>query len=222
MRCLTPDVSRARGRFWPRFHPLVTPRGYCVGMAVAEGRRTSHDEPWTAAVLLAQAVASGERLPLQVSPVLLEPGESLHASVTADAWRYLPLDVPYGQQRVVAVGGPLLLGLTAAAVAIGNRRARQAAERQAAPQWRTLGHLPVLATNHRLLVLHERSWASVWYNAIRQVRPALPEYHLGLVFEDAPPYALEGPWVPYLAVVLATVLAHELGTEAVRDALLPV
>lgn len=183
----------------------------------------SHDEPcrWTAAVLLTQAVALGDPLPLLVSPVLLEPGEVLHASVTADASRYLALDVPYGQQRVLAAGGPLLLALTAAAAAIGNRRARQEAERQAAPQWRSLGHLPVLATNHRLLVLYESSWASVWYSAIRQMRPELSEYHLQLVFDGEPPYALDGPWVPYLAVVLATVLAHELGSEAVRAAVLP-
>lgn len=182
----------------------------------------SHDEPWTAAVLLARAVASGEPLPELASPVLLEPGETLHASVTADAWSYQSLGVAYGQQRVVAAGGPLLFGLTTAAAAIGNRRARQEAERQAAPQWRSLGHLPVLATNHRLLVLYEGSWASVWYGAIRQMRPALSDFHLDLVFDDEPPYALEGPWVPYLAVVLATVLAHEFGTEAVGEALLPV
>ena len=90
----------------------------------------------------------------------------------------------------------------------------------AAPQWRTLGQVPVMATSHRLLVFHEGAWASVWYEAIRQLRPALAEGRLELFFEDDPPYLLQGPSVPYLAIVLATALAVQVGTDAVASALL--
>ena len=113
-----------------------------------------------------------------------------------------------------------MFGLTAAATGAANRRTRQVAEQKAAPQWRSLGHVPLLATNYRLLVLHQGAWASVWYEAIRQMRPVLVEDRLELIFEDDPPYALQGPWVPYLTVVLATLLAERVGSAAVTSALL--
>lgn len=160
-------------------------------------------------------------LPELTSAVLLENGEVLHASVDALAWRYLALDVAYQQHRGFAIGGLLTFGVTAAATGAANRRARGEAERQAAPQWRPLGQVPVLVTSHRLLVLHEGAWASVWYEAICQLRPALGDDRLELFFEDDPPYLLQGPSVPYLAVVLATALAAQVGTDAVASALLP-
>lgn len=176
---------------------------------------------WDAASQLAGAVSEGDRLPELASPVALEFGEMLHASVEADAWRYLAVDVAYEQHQGFAVGGLLTFGVTAAATVAANRRARAEAERQAAPQWRQLGQVPILATSHRLLVRHEGAWASVWYEAIRQLRPALADDRLELFFEDDPPYLLQGPSVPYLAVVLATALAAQMGTDAVASALLP-
>jgi hypothetical protein len=190
-------------------------------MAATSSRTSASDAAWEAAVDLAAAVSNGAALPELASPVLLEPGEVLHASVDATAWRFQALDVAYERQRLLAVGGPLVLGLTAAASAAANRRARADAERLAAPQWRPLGLVPILATSHRMLVQRAGAWGSVWYGAIRQLRPALPDHLLELYFEDDPPYALEGPSVPYLAVVLATVLADRLGSDAVRSALVP-
>lgn len=139
-----------------------------------------------------------------MSPVPLEAGEVLHASVEAHGWRYIAFDTAYEQQRCFAVGGLLAFGVTAVATVAANRRARAAAERQAAAQWRPLGQLPILVTSHRLLVLHEGTWASVWYAAIREFRPRLEDNRLELFFEDDPPYLLCGPAVPYLAVVLVT------------------
>lgn len=170
---------------------------------------------------MAESVSSGRPLPVLPSPVLLEPGEVLHASGNAAGWRYQALNVAYEQRRCVVLGGPILFGVTAAATAAANRRARQDAERLAVPQWRPLGQLQLLATSHRLLVLHQGAWASVWYDAIRQIRPFLGEGRLELIFEDDPPYALAGPWIPYLTVVVATVLAERVGTSAVAAALLP-
>lgn len=189
-------------------------------MAAAQGRQTSRD-PWTVAAELADTVAAGGALPQLASCVLLESDEVLHADLEAAAWRYEPLDLAYPQHRSLAVGGSVIFGLTAAATAIGNRRARRDAERLAAPQWRSLGLVPVLATSHRLLVFHQQAWASVWYEAIRQLRPVLADRRLELIFENDSPYALHGPWVPCLAVVVATVLAGRAGTDSVVSALLP-
>lgn len=175
---------------------------------------------WETAERLADEIAAGGSLPELVSAVLLEVGEVLHATLDVEAWRYLALDVTYPQTRGFIIGGPIMLGIGAAAKAAANRRARAEAERLAAPQWRSLGDVQMLATSHRLLVFHEGTWASVWYNAIRQIRPALAQDRFELYFENDPPYLLQGPSVPYLAVVIATALANELGTAAVADALL--
>lgn len=200
----------------------VTARAYPETMAATAAHQASSLSSWQAAETLAEAVATGGRLPELSSPVVLEAGEILHAHVQADAWRYVAIDVTYEQHRGGAFGGPLLFGLTSAARTVANRRARREAEQLAAPQWRPLGHVPVLATSHRLLVLHEGAWHSVWYEAIRQIRPALHEGRLEMVFEDDPAYSLTEPAVPYLAVVLATALAAQVGPDAVVSALLPV
>lgn len=162
---------------------------------------------WDAAVDLARRVAAGGDLPILPSPVLLDAGEALHADVPANGWRYHAADVIYTEPRVIAIGGPLMLGLVAVGSAVARRRARREAEALAGPQWRPLGVVQILATDRRLLVWHERAWASVWYDAIRELRPNLDVGRLDMTFENDPPYCLAGPWVPYLTVIVTTVLA---------------
>lgn len=190
-------------------------------MAATGGRPAFPFSSWEAAERLAENIAAGGRLPALVSPLVLETGEALHATADTDAWRFQGVDVTYVHRHGFAFGGPITFGVAAVATTATNRRARAEAERMAAPQWRPLGQVPVMATSHRLLVFHEGSWASVWYEAIRQMRPVLAEGRLELFFEDDPPYLLRGPAVPYLAVVLATALAVQVGTEAVASTLLP-
>jgi hypothetical protein len=151
--------------------------------------------------------------------VLLDAAEVLHADLTAEGWRFHAADVTFAAHHAVAIGGPLLFGLVAAGSAAARRRARREAEVLAAPQWRPLGALRILATDRRLLVWHEGAWASVWYHAIREFRPDLEATRLDLTFDDDPPYCLAGPWVPYLTVIVTTLLARDRGVAAVDDAL---
>ncbi len=174
---------------------------------------------WDDAVELADSVARGDRLPIIPSPVLLDAGEVLHADLPAQGWRFHGADVTYVAPRVVAIGGPLMFGLVAAGSAVARRRERQAAEALAAPKWRPLGALRILATDRRLLVWHNGAWASVWYSVVREMRPDLAVRRLDMTFEDDPPYCLVGPWVPYLTVIVTALLAGERGVEAVEDAL---
>ncbi|MGH9243522.1 MAG: hypothetical protein ACRD29_04250 [Acidimicrobiales bacterium] len=174
---------------------------------------------WDAAVELANRVAAGDGLPDFASPVLLDAREALHADVPAEGWRYHAADVSYTEPRVVAIGGPLMFGLVAASSAVARRRARREAEALASTQWRSLGALRILATDRRLLVWHEGSWASVWYDAIRELHPDLEVGRLDMTFDNDPPYCLAGPWVPYLTVILTTVLAARRGVEPTRAAL---
>jgi hypothetical protein len=174
---------------------------------------------WNAAVGLATRVAAGHGLPSLASPVLLDAGEVLHADVPSEGWRYHAADVTYLAPRAVAIGGPLMFGLVAAGSAVARRRARREAEALAAPQWRPLGALRVLATNRRLLVSHDSAWASVWYDAIRELRPDLEAGRLDMTFENDPPYCLAGPWIPYLTVIITTVLAARRGVEPTTAAI---
>lgn len=159
---------------------------------------------WQLAVELAKQVSCGNVLPVLSSPVLLDPGEILHADLSAFGWRFESMDVFYEEPRVVAFGGPLLMATTALAAAAARRRARAEAERLAAAQWRSLGRLRILATDRRLLVWYQGAWATVWYAGIREAHPDLPSARLTMHFDDDPPYALAGPWVPYLTVVMST------------------
>ena len=176
---------------------------------------------WDLAVRLAEHVGSGGELPVLASPVLLDPSEVLHADLWADGWRFLAMDVFYDEPRVVAFGGPLLFATTALAAGSARRRARAEAERLAAPQWRSLGGLRILVTDRRLLVWFEGAWASVWYAGIREIHPDLSARRVTMTFDDDPPYALAGPWVPYLVVAMTTCMVGRLGVDAMGAALLP-
>jgi len=189
-------------------------------MGSPTGPATQIDSAWAAAESLVACLIGGRGLPVLRGRVVLDHDEQLHSELMAEGWRFHGLDVAVEQQRILAVGGIAMFGLAAMANGRANRRARVEAERFAAPQWRPLGLVPVLATNKRLLVLHEGAWASVWYSAIRQVIPALEQGRLELLFEDDPPYLLVGEWVPYLTVIITAVLADHYGVDAVASTLL--
>ncbi|MFZ1489691.1 MAG: hypothetical protein WAS51_07100 [Ilumatobacteraceae bacterium] len=180
--------------------------------------RPGNGNAWDAAVDLANRVVEGDGLPSIPSPVLLNGGEVLHGDLTAEGWRFHGVDVTYEAPRAVAIGGPLMFGLVAAGSAAARGRARREAEALAAPQWRPLGVLRILAIDRRLLVWHEGAWVSVWYHAIRELHPDLEAARLNLTFDDDPPYCLAGPWVPYLTVIVTALLARDRGIAAVDDA----
>lgn len=187
-------------------------------MDATRGRSGGVSE-WDLAVELANHAAEHGDLPIWPSPVLLDPDEVVHADVAADGWRFHGADITYEAPRAVALGGPLTFGVVAAGTAAARRRARRDAEALAAPQWRPLGSLRILATDRRLLVWHDNAWASVWYHAIRELRPDLETGRLDLTFDDDPPYHLAGLWVPLLTVVVTTTLARDRGVTAVDEAM---
>ena len=174
---------------------------------------------WDLAVGLADQLAHGGALPVLASTVLLDPGEALHADIGAVGWRFQAMDVVYEEPRLLALGGPVIFAAASIGTASARRRARAEAERLAAPQWRSLGSLRVLATDRRLLVWFEGAWASVWYDGIRELHPDLTNERVTMLFDDDPPYALAGPWVPYLAVIMTACLANRRGLDAVSTAL---
>lgn len=170
---------------------------------------------WDLAVGLADRLAHGVELPTLASPVLLNSGEVLHADLGAFGWRFQAMDVLYEEPRLLAFGGPILFAAASIGAASARRRARSEAERLAAPQWRSLGSLRVLTTDRRLLVWFDGTWASVWYDGIREMHPDLANDRVTMIFDDDPPYALAGPWVPYLTVTMTACLSLRHGLNAV-------
>lgn len=153
---------------------------------------------------LVESLSSGCRLdPLALDGLPLRDGEHAFAEVDAAAWRWLALDSVAYEQRALLVGGPLLMCTTGILSLLGNVRRRREAERSAAPQWRALGPVRVVATDRRLLVWHLGAWWSVWFDAVTGVQPDPPAHRLDLTFRHDAPYRLEGPAVPLLAVALA-------------------
>lgn len=196
----------------------VTPPAYRWSMEATWGRGGSGSE-WDLAVRLADQLAHGGTLPVLSSTVLLDQDEVLHADLGAVGWRFQAMDVVYEEPRVMAFGGPVLFAAASIGAASARRRALAEAERVAAPQWRSLGSLRVLATDRRLLVWFEGAWASVWYDGIRELHPDLANDRVTMRFDNDPPYALAGPWVPYLTVLMTACLANRRGLDAVATAL---
>lgn len=139
--------------------------------------------------------------PPEIADLLL-PGERLVTGpVAAHGWRYESIEVAY-DRKTLMIGGPVLFVLTGIGSAIRNRSARKAAEARAAPRWRPLGPLTVLATTDRLLVWHQDAWRSVWYSAITS--SSCEARRLELTFADSAPYLLDGAVTELSAAICAS------------------
>lgn len=200
---------------------MFVPQGAVACRAYGRPVQAPHESggvssAYSAAAQLAAHLSAGGPIPVVPSPITLDPGEVLHARLDAEGWRYSAVDVAIGRKRVIAGAGFFTLGLGATANTLANRRAMAEARRLARPQWRALGVLQVLATNQRLLVLHDGAWASVWYSAICHIVPRAQDAQLELQFADDPPYLLCGEWVPYLSVLVAAVVADVYGVAGLE------
>src|SRR5690606_6933240 len=118
--------------------------------------RTPHEQGWVAATQLVAALRQGHPLPTAPTPFILWQGEVPHAQVSADWWAFYGLDeVSYNQSTFIAGRSWTGIATTAAASAMYNSHKRRQAERQAAAQWRNLGHTPLTITNQRLFFINE-------------------------------------------------------------------
>lgn len=121
---------------------------------------------------------------------LLLPGEVARMQTDAYGWRWEPADVTYDRRHLL-LGGPVGMAITGFASVMANRRARQRAEREAAPAWRPLGPLSVIATDLRLLVWHRDVWNSVWHSAVKVVSIRPDHSTLDLRFAADVPFLLQ-------------------------------
>ena len=154
-------------------------------------RRHANHRPRCASAPVAQAPDDRYGNPAWADAVahLLLPNEVAHIKADALGWRWESSDVTY-DRNLLLLGGPVGMAVTGIASAVANRRARRSAERVAAPAWRPLGPLVVIATDRRLLVWHKEAWWSVWYSAIVGVQRNAAENQIDLFFGTDAPYRL--------------------------------
>lgn len=159
--------------------------------------------------LAAELRAGGELKPIATS-LRLDAGEVAYFESWAWLSQYFATDGTYRHTSFVAGGGAGLVALTAGISAIGNVSRQRAATAMAAPQWRPLGAVPLVATDRRLLACDQGRWLSWWYTAVRQFVPYIP-HHLtvDLLLDEGRPTRFAGAPVASLAVILARLLYGE-------------
>ncbi|MFT7765567.1 hypothetical protein [Clavibacter tessellarius] len=170
---------------------------------------------WAEACRLRAAILRGEAPPaITVWDVVLEPGEVLLYDVQADYERYYGRDVTYTRSGGLFVGSPAFVLGGMAATMIGNASRRNAAEAEAAEQWRELQPVRLVISDRRLLCQVGGRWLAFWYAGMTAVYPEVREWALVCQFPDAEPLRLRGVDAPIAAVI--TVLGTQ-GIAAVRD-----
>jgi hypothetical protein len=133
----------------------------------------------------------------------LSPGERQYARLQVDGFRYLSAPgAPYGQATVLGFGSLMTLTLTALATAAWNSHRRRQAEVASRARWRSLGRLDLVVTSARILVLEELTWRSIWLDRIIQAIPGPDHHQLDILFDEVPALRVDGPPVPFLAVML--------------------
>ena len=170
--------------------------------------QTPLQQGWTSALQLANAIRAGHPLPSQQSTLVLGQGEIYHCGVSAELAAYYGLDeVSYNNNTFVA--GRTLTGMavTGAASMMFNSHSKKKAQRQAAPQWRREGVVPLHVTNQRMLMVHEGQLNSYWFGGgIASFDPQFHQYSMTLQADGGPPLHFSGPAVPYVAVILHILL----------------
>ena len=131
------------------------------------------------------------------------PSERSAGPLHLVGWRYYGLDDVLYERRTLLVGGPIVMLITAFASALGNRRRRQEAERDAAPQWRPLGPVAVEVRDDRLLVRRDgEPPGTVWLASVVDVRVHAEHGIVDLFFEHDAPFRFQGADAAHLAAAL--------------------
>ena len=164
---------------------------------------TDYDEGYLRARRWAETLAAGAELPVEATPIPLEPGEVAHTHVAPVTFAaYFAQGTTY-QPSFFVFGGPVGLAVTAS-IAYGRDAAYRAqAQRAGAPQWHRLGVADVLVTSERLVVTGEKQTGSLSYSDIGPVQ-LVPGVGGGPAVQfqprDEPALELASPWAPVIYV----------------------
>jgi hypothetical protein len=160
------------------------------------------DEGYVSAYRWAEALAGGAALPVEASPVALEPGEVAHAHLA-----------PFTFAAYVTAGfqyQPIFGIFVTGEVAIGRRTApRTQTHTAGAPRWHGIATADVTVTNRRLIATGGGKTGALAYAeaGLLQLAPGI-DGGPAVEFQpaDGPALQLAGPWAPLLYVFARTVV----------------
>jgi hypothetical protein len=161
---------------------------------------------WHAAFTLAAHVGSGNAIPPMPPTMMLHAGEVQHGVVSLSMMVYSGMDVEYNTGYVWG-GGLILSSLSLAASAAKNASAKARAENLARPQWRSLGPAQVTVTSQRVALQRGATWSSLDLYSLANVQVDLAHWTIYPTFQGEDPILLQGPWAPWLAVVMSSVVS---------------
>lgn len=171
---------------------------------------------WHRAVELHRWLGEGNALQPQPQQYFIpQPGERYFCTVGARLHLYTDMTVEYSQSMFVAGRGWTGMAVTAGASMLFNKMRKERARREAAAQWRDFGETVVHITDHRLVMRIEQTLESLWYGAaMSEFAPCWEQYAVEIGVDGAPPLRLVGPSVPYLSVMVCSLLFGSLPTMA--------
>jgi hypothetical protein len=159
------------------------------------------DEGYVSAYRWAKSLAGGAELPVETSPVPLDPGEVAHAHLA-----------PFTFAAFVAAGfqyQPIFGIFVTGQVAIGRRTVpRTEAHSAGLPRWHALATVDVIATNRRLIASGGGKTGSLGYGETGPLQLAEGlDGGPAVQFQPAggPALQLASPWAPVLYVLARTV-----------------
>lgn len=163
--------------------------------------------------LRAELLAGRCLLPVTNHAAPCESGEQCFGVVPALYSRLVAETAQVAERNTAAAGsaGFVSAVLTLETWAQGRRIRR--ARRQAQPQWRAHEAIRAAVTDRRLWCGRERGWLQFDYPALAGFEVDLPGRSVTLSFPDIAPLRLWGPWIPWLAVALAS----QLGEHRLRQ-----
>lgn len=172
-------------------------------------------QAWQEARQLREELLAGRQLlPVSDPRVPCDPGELCFGVVPALYTRFYAEESHVAGRDVVAGG---TTGFVAAVMAIETwtqasriRRARQRSQ----PRWRAHESVRIAVTDRRLWCQRRTEWLRFDYAALTGYRAELAHRSVQLSFDGIAPVGLWGPWIPWLAVVLASRLG---GPEGLRS-----
>lgn len=128
-------------------------------------------------------------------------GEEVYLDVQAHYGRFYGGDGTYRHVNGFFWGSAGFMLTGYAVTALGNRRAREQARREAMTCWRDIQPTRVIATNRRLICHVFGSWMSFDYETVAEFYPEPAAYRMVLAFPNTSPLMISGPYTPLLAVL---------------------
>jgi hypothetical protein len=159
---------------------------------------------WQAAFRLAAHLESGQSIPPMPPSMMLRVGEVQYGVARFSAMTYSGMDVEYNT-RYVWGGGLFLSGLTLAASAAANANSKARAQNLSRPQWRSRGPVDVTVTSQRIAIQSGATWSYLDLNELLNIQVDVGRWSVFPTFDGQDPLLLQGPWAPWLGVVMSWV-----------------